>query len=72
MIPKSNYTNNRVWITWRDPDSDWHSFIVLWHDDTHLLLRGMKQKTTLGGYAEHDGIPFLVKWNELSSIRRRL
>lgn len=70
MIAKTDYTNHRVWITWHDPDLDWHSFIVLWHDDTHVLLRGTRQRV-FGDFAIHDGVPFVVKWNEIKTIRKR-
>ena len=68
MIPRRSYIGTNVKVSWHSVDCDWPKFTVLWHDEIYILLRGLRIKHG-SDYAEHDGIPFLVKWNAVKSIK---
>lgn len=68
MMPRRSYTDMKVRINWHDTDNEWNNFIMLWHDNFYMLLRGIEQ-VHYGHICQHDGIPFLVKWNAVKTIK---
>lgn len=68
MTSRNYHPQALLHITWVDPDSDWNRFSVLWSDHRHLLLRGREQRHH-GKVCQHDGIPFVVEWDQIKSIK---